>query len=64
MAMLDASPFQEWVRAFDEYERAKRRWDAAGATGNQALIDHLRPELDEASRDLDAAIKTLNKRVR
>jgi len=64
MAMLDASPFQEWVRAFDGYERAKRRWDAAGATGNRALIDYLRPELEGASRDLDVAIKTLNKQVR
>jgi hypothetical protein len=64
MAILDAGPFQDWIRAFDGYERAQRRYDAAGRTGNQALVDYLRPELEAASRDLNTAIKILNSQAR
>lgn len=64
MAIIDAGQYQDWIRAFDRHERAKRRSDAAGATGNQALIDYLRPELDEANRDLNTAIKILNRQAR
>jgi hypothetical protein len=64
MAMLDAGPFQEWVRAFDMHERAQRRYEAAGRTGNQALIDYLRPGLEETRRDLNTTIKALNNQAR
>lgn len=60
MAILDAGPFQDWIRAFDRNERAQKRYDAAGRTGNEALIKYLRPELDEAGRDLNAATRALN----
>lgn len=60
MAILDAGPMQDWIRAFDRHELSKRRWDAANATGNRALIDYLRGDVDSAARDLNAALKTLN----
>jgi len=62
MALLDAGPYQDWIRAFDNWERAKSRFDAAGRTGNQALIEYLRPHVDRAQRELNAALKTLNGR--
>lgn len=64
MAILDAGPFQDWIRAFDRQERAQKRYDAAGQTGNEALINYLRPELDEAGRELNAATKALNSQYR
>lgn len=64
MAILDAGPFQDWIRAFDRHEQAQRRHDAAGRTGNKALINYLRPELDAAARDLNTATKALNDQVR
>ncbi len=64
MAILDAGPFQDWIRAFDRHERAQKRYDAAGRTGNEALIKYLRPESDEAGRDLNAATRALNNQHR
>ena len=64
MAILDAGPFQDWIGAFDRHERAQKRYNAAGGTGNEALINYLRPELDEAGRDLNAATKALNNQFR
>lgn len=64
MAILDAGPFQDWIRAFDRHERAQKRYDAASRTGNEALINYLRPELDEAGRELNAATRALNDQYR
>lgn len=64
MAILDAGPFQDWIRAFDRHERAQKRYDAAGRIWNEALINYLRPELDEAGRELNAATRALNNQYR
>lgn len=53
MAILDAGPIQDWIRAFDSHERAKRRFDAASATGNQVLMNYLRQEMEDAARNLN-----------
>lgn len=59
MPMIDVGLFQNWIQAFDNHERAQRRYDAAAKLGDRALIDYLRPELDAASGRLNAAIKEL-----
>jgi hypothetical protein len=64
MAILDAGPFLDWIRAFDGHQQAQKRYNAAGGTGNDALINYLRPKLDEAARDLNAATKALNNQFR
>ena len=64
MAIIDAGPFQDWVRAFDRHDQAQPRHDAAGRIGNQALIQHLRSELDAAARELNNATRALNAQVR
>lgn len=64
MAILDSGPFQDWIRAFDRHERAQKRYDAAGRIRNEALINYLRPELDEAGRELNAATRALNNQYR
>ncbi|HCB76765.1 MAG TPA: hypothetical protein DEP91_11450 [Sphingomonas bacterium] len=64
MAILDAGPFQDWIRAFDRHERAQKRYAAAGRIRNEALINYLRPELDEAGRELNAATRALNNQYR
>lgn len=60
MAILDAGAYQAWIAAFDNWDRAQRRFDAAGRLGNGALTDYLRGNLERASRDYNAAIKALN----
>lgn len=57
--IMDAGPFQNWIRAFDRHEQAKRRWDAANAIGNQGLINYLRADLDQAAQELNAAIRSM-----
>ena len=59
MVILDAGPYQEWIRAFDNWDRAKRRFEAAGAQGNSALTDYLRGSLETARQEYNAAIKAL-----
>jgi len=59
MAILDAGPYQEWTRAFDRYDRAKRRSDAAGQMGIAALNDYLRADLDQSAYDLQQATRAL-----
>ena len=60
MAILDAGPFQDWIRAVERSERAHRLNDAAGITGNRALIAEMRKNLDVVDRELNAAIKAIN----
>lgn len=55
--VMDAGPYQEWMKAFDRHEQAKRRWDAAHAIGDQGLITYLRAELDQTAQLLHAAIR-------
>jgi hypothetical protein len=57
--IMDASLFQGWIRAHDHYEQARRRHDAALATGNSDLIDYLRSDMDHAAQELNQAIKEL-----
>lgn len=57
MAILDAGPYQAWIKAFDEHERAERRFEAASRLGNQALIAYLRAQREEAAQTLHAAIR-------
>jgi len=64
MAIVDAGPYQDWIRAFDQHERAERRHEAAWGIGNQALIAYLRLELDTAAKELNAATRTLNDQSR
>ena len=59
MAILDAGPYQEWTAAFDDWERAKRRYDAAHALQNSGLTEHLRQRLEEAQRKYHAGIKAI-----
>ncbi len=59
MAILDAGPVQDWIKAFDEHERAKQRWEAANRMANQALINYLRTDMDRAAQALHAAIRAL-----
>ena len=59
MAILDASPFQTWMTAFDNWDRAQRRYNAAGQLGNQELVAYLRPLLDQAERAYHAAVRGL-----
>ena len=59
VAMMDAGLFQGWIAAFDRYESAKRRYDAAGQIGHGALSDYLRGRVEDASRELNAATKAL-----
>lgn len=60
MALVDAALFQNWKRAFDNHDRIERQWQAAGATNNQALIDHLAAEKNIAGQELNAALRELN----
>jgi len=60
MAILDASPFQNWMRAFDNWDRAQRRYDAAGRSGNNALISYVEADMESARLSLNAALKELN----
>ncbi len=60
MAILDAGTYQGWIKAFDNYDQAQRRLDAAGSTGNRESIGYLRGNLEKASREYNAAIKALN----
>lgn len=60
MAILDASPFEDWIRAFDNHERARKRFDEANTTGNKALINYLRQEVDDAAKNLNVALRILN----
>ena len=64
MAIMDAGPFQDWIRAFDHHEQARKRYDAAGQTGNAALIEYLRPGLEDAARALNLATRSLNNQFR
>lgn len=59
MAILDVGPFQEWIKAHENYERAKRLWDAANRLGHQQLIMYVRADMDQAERALHAAIRAL-----
>lgn len=58
--ILDMGPIQDWINAQDAYGRAKTRHDAAQATGNRALIDYTRSDLENTGRAVNAALKVLN----
>jgi hypothetical protein len=60
MALVDASYFQDWVRAVERSDRAHRLYDAAGPTGNRALIEEMRKNVDLVDRELNAAVKAIN----
>ena len=60
MAIIDADPVQDWTRAFDTWDRAQRRYDAAAAMGHKQLIAQLGVELEKARRDYNAALTALN----
>lgn len=60
MAILDAAPVQDWIRAFDNWDRAQRRLNAAQPTLNQTLIEYLKADVENARLQLNAALKALN----
>lgn len=60
MPILDASLYQYWISAFDRHDRARKRYEAATATGNGALIDYLRNDLEQAAHEFNQAIRALN----
>lgn len=59
MAILDAGVYQDWIRAFDRWEQAQRRYDAGAAFGNSALTEYLRGSLETARQEYSAAIKAI-----
>jgi hypothetical protein len=59
MAILDAGVYQDWIRAFDHWEQAERRYNAAAAFGNNALTEYLRRSLEAARQEYNAAIKAI-----
>ena len=62
MAILDAEPHQAWIRAYDRYEAAQRRFDAASAQNIPDLVEYLRGELAAASAQYNAVIRELRGR--
>lgn len=58
--IMDVGLQQNWVSAFDNWERAQKRFDAAGQIGNAALINYLRDHVDTAARAYNAATKAIN----
>ena len=50
--VMDAGPYQDWMKAFDNHERAQRRWEAANKLGNPALINYTRTDLEQAAAEL------------
>ena len=59
MAILDAGIYQAWIRAFDSWEQAQRRYDAAPAVGDRALTDYLRASLHSAAQEYQAAVRAI-----
>ena len=59
MAIVDVGLYQAWIRAFDNWERAQRRHDAAAALGNSALTEYLRGSLEAARQEYQVAIRAI-----
>jgi hypothetical protein len=59
MAMVDVGEFQEWIRAYDNWERAQRRYDALSAFDNGPFTEFLRESLETARKNYNAAIKDM-----
>jgi len=57
---MDVGPIQDWIRAFDAYDRAERRYEAAALTGNKELIAYVASDLESARRALNTTLRTLN----
>ncbi|WP_066812718.1 hypothetical protein [Sphingomonas asaccharolytica] len=60
MAILDASLFQDWIAAAERSERQHRLFEMAGRTGNKALVEEIRKNLEITDRELNAATKAIN----
>ncbi len=59
MAVMDAGLYQAWIRAFDNWDRAQRRFGAAGAINDAALTNYLRGDWETARREYNDAIKAV-----
>ena len=59
MAILDSEPFQTWITAFDRWEQAERRCEAAAKIGHQPLVEYLRMQREQAAYDYNNAIRAL-----
>jgi signal-transduction protein with cAMP-binding, CBS, and nucleotidyltransferase domain len=59
MAIVDAGIYQDWIRAFDNWERAQRRYDAAPVVGDRALMNYLHASLQSAAREYQAACRAI-----
>ena len=59
MEIIDTGPYQAWVQAFDRYERAERRYNAAANLNHAGLMQHLAAERESARMSLNAAISNL-----
>lgn len=60
MAIMDVGLYQDWIAAHDNWDRARRRFDAAGQIGDAGLIEHLRIAVERARVDYNAATKAIN----
>jgi hypothetical protein len=59
VAIMDVFPIQDWISAFDTFDRAERRLNAAHATGHAALIEELQKDRERAAVALNSALKRL-----
>ena len=59
MAIPDAGIYQDWIRAFDRWEQAQRRYDKAPAVGDRALMDYLHASLQSAAQEYQAACRAI-----
>lgn len=59
MAILDASIYQAWIRAFDNFEQAQRRYDKAPAVGDPGLTAYMRASFQSAAQEYQAACRAI-----
>jgi hypothetical protein len=59
MAIHDAGMYEDWIRAFDKFERAQRRYDAAPVVGDRGLVDYLRASFQSAAQEYQAACRVI-----
>jgi len=60
MAIMDDAPYQAWMAAHDQYERAESRWNAANRTQNRSLVARTQADMENARQRLNSALKELN----
>lgn len=49
MAIVDVGVYQDWIRAFDRWEQAQRRYDKAPVVGDPGLVNYLHASLQSAA---------------